>query len=279
MSAACVLLHCAAPLLSCELNAQCRAWSLCNVGCALHREPAQALACQIRCQDLYKPTDAGAQGFAEITAFSECAISDYHCVPQTRMTCSQPSQVADSFRLEEFVGKWYITRGLNPLFDCFDCQVHRFDLNRTLLKPLRADMRYLVKEDLKCMHPDCTYLPRRVHQAFVGDTSENAHLINHNNGRAESHYADDCGAVLYTRAETFEALSAAEQNDVAVAIQEIATLIGDIVWVRPLRLHPGAARAIARLTALVYSMYHKWTIPYPGGGFRTQGCRADAKQA
>mmetsp|Transcript_40243 Transcript_40243/g.84396 ORF Transcript_40243/g.84396 Transcript_40243/m.84396 type:complete len:244 (-) Transcript_40243:807-1538(-) len=220
MSAACVLLHCAAPLLSCELNAQCRAWSLCNVGCALHREPAQALACQIRCQDLYKPTDAGAQGFAEITAFSECAISDYHCVPQTRMTCSQPSQVADSFRLEEFVGKWYITRGLNPLFDCFDCQVHRFDLNRTLLKPLRADMRYLVKEDLKCMHPDCTYLPRRVHQAFVGDTSENAHLINHNNGRAESHYADDCGAVLYTRAETFEALSAAEQNDVAVAIQE-----------------------------------------------------------
>jgi len=117
------LLHCAAPLLSCELNAQCRAWSLCNVGCALHREPAQALACQIRCQDLYKPTDAGAQGFAEITAFSECAISDYHCVPQTRMTCSQPSQVADSFRLEEFVGKWYITRGLNPLFDCFDCQV------------------------------------------------------------------------------------------------------------------------------------------------------------
>lgn len=27
------------------------------------------------------------------------------------------------FSLDEFKGKWYISAGLNPLFDIFDCQV------------------------------------------------------------------------------------------------------------------------------------------------------------
>ena len=27
------------------------------------------------------------------------------------------------FKTKDFTGKWYITAGLNPLFDTFDCQV------------------------------------------------------------------------------------------------------------------------------------------------------------
>lgn len=27
------------------------------------------------------------------------------------------------FSMDEFTGKWYISAGLNPLFDVFDCQV------------------------------------------------------------------------------------------------------------------------------------------------------------
>ena len=51
---ACVLGHCGKELIACEADQICKTWSNCNQGCGLD---VSALECQIRCGDLYKPTD------------------------------------------------------------------------------------------------------------------------------------------------------------------------------------------------------------------------------
>ena len=106
------------------------------------------IACQIRCGDLYKPTNSSG---AKIDEFSECVISEHHCVKQTKTNCPKPAMsVLDSkFNLKtDLTGVWYITRGLNSLFDCFDCQVHNFSYNPEVepyTKPLHGDLKYNVK--------------------------------------------------------------------------------------------------------------------------------------
>ena len=124
----CVVEHCGGVLLACEIDAVCRTWSGCNQHCGLGNN---ALGCQIRCGDLYNP---GGNASDFIEAFSVCAISEHHCVPQSQMRCPVPANAAAmaDFNLDAFVSSasaptnqptnWYITRGLNPLFDCFDCE-------------------------------------------------------------------------------------------------------------------------------------------------------------
>ena len=169
---ACLLEHCAGALAACELDAFCRRWSNCNRACSGQgRTPAQQTACQIRCGDLYKPTNASS---AKIDAFSECVISEFHCVPQTKETCPEPAArgLVPALDLSTaLTGVWYITRGKNPLFDCFDCQVHDFYFDPTVApagKPLHGDLKYNVKTDLNCTN-NCTYLQREVHQSFGQD--------------------------------------------------------------------------------------------------------------
>ena len=239
----CVLRHCGKQLIQCEINSVCRKWSSCNQACG-----SQDLACQIRCGDLYKPTNESA--FA-INAFSECVISQYHCVPQVQSKCPHPQNKdhLPKFNLQTFTengahGEWYITKGYNRLFDCFDCQHHRFRIEPGQAKPLMGDLSYFVKRNLNCRPPQCDYLPREVHQGFSQDPKNPAHLLNHNNSIAEMHYSDDwyilaskpkkyilvwycgcndaaCGyggAVLYTRAPTFD-LDATETAAIKLAIQ------------------------------------------------------------
>ena len=190
---ACVLEHCASELAQCEVDTVCRMWSNCNRACAPIKDPIQATNCQIRCGDLYKPTNSSS---AKIDLFSECVISEHHCVKQTKTKCPMPaaSGVVSTFSLEtDLVGVWYITRGLNPRFDCFDCQVHNFTYNpkeSPVTKPLHGDLKYNVKVDLNCTD-DCKYVPREVHQSFSQDTHNPGHLMNYNNTLAEMHYSDD----------------------------------------------------------------------------------------
>ena len=236
---ACVLEHCAGALASCEIDSVCRKWSNCCRGCDANDTP-----CQIRCGDLYKPTDLTS---AKIDAFSECVISEHHCVKQTHQKCPlpAPSAVVANFDIaSSLTGVWYITRGLNPLFDCFDCQVHNFTYDPQtdpVSKPLHGDLKYNVKVDLNCSS-DCKYLPREVHQSFAQDPSSRGHLINHNNSLAEMHYADDwyilyaseravliyycgcndascgySGAVLYTRTPNLS-ISESEKRKIAAAV-------------------------------------------------------------
>merc|ERR1712048_956994 len=86
-------------------------------------------------------------------------------------------------------GLWYITKGWNPLFDCFDCQVHNFTIKPENKKPLYGDLKYSVKKDLDCKPGECEYLPREVFQSFAQDPHNKGHLVNHNNTVEELHYA------------------------------------------------------------------------------------------
>jgi len=62
-----------------------------------------------------------------VDTFNACAVSDKKCVPQRAdegLYPVPPECALDTqFDLNGFTGRWYITAGLNPLFDIFDCQV------------------------------------------------------------------------------------------------------------------------------------------------------------
>ena len=239
---ACVLEHCAVALAECEADTTCRTWSTCNRKCG------SDLSCQLRCADLYKPTNASS---AKIDLFSECVISEHHCIPQTHQKCPLPRTaglVRDFDLTSALTGVWYITRGLNPHFDCFDCQVHNFTYEPAIApagKPLHGDLKYNVKVDLNCTGSDCSYLAREVFQSFGQDPNVAAHLENHNNSLAELHYSDDwyvvyasdsavliyycgcndatcgySGSVLYSRTPTLP--SGPEQDKIAAAIESAA---------------------------------------------------------
>jgi violaxanthin de-epoxidase len=65
-----------------------------------------------------------------IQTFTACAVSDKKCVPQKIdrdvFKVPSPDTLDKGFDLNMFQGRWYITAGLNPLFDTFDCQEHYF---------------------------------------------------------------------------------------------------------------------------------------------------------
>jgi violaxanthin de-epoxidase len=73
---------------------------------------------QIRCGDLYAD--------AVVKDFNTCAVTTKKCVPQRANTGEYPEPPADAlvkeFNTADFTGRWYISAGLNKLFDTFDCQ-------------------------------------------------------------------------------------------------------------------------------------------------------------
>ncbi|CAE8629294.1 unnamed protein product [Polarella glacialis] len=207
-SGICVMSKCGSELAGCLMDSVCRSWVSCTPLCG----PAN-LECQIRCGDVYKPTDASS---AKIDEFSECIISKNHCVPQQKLNCAIPANAkayATRFDSASMKGTWYITRGWNPLFDCFDCQVHTFTFEPTAAKPLVGDLKYSVKSDLSCTS-NCAYLPREVHQSFSQDSGNSGHLENHNNTLEEMHYSDDW-YVLAARSDTYALIYYCGCNDAA----------------------------------------------------------------
>jgi violaxanthin de-epoxidase len=73
---------------------------------------------QIRCGDLYADP--------VVKDFNTCAVTTKKCVPQRADNGAFPEPKADAlvkaFDTTDMTGRWYISAGLNPLFDLFDCQ-------------------------------------------------------------------------------------------------------------------------------------------------------------
>jgi hypothetical protein len=73
-----------------------------------------------------------------VDTFNACAVSDKKCVPQRADEGLYPippdCALDTSFDLSNFQGRWFITAGLNPLFDIFDCQV-RFEVSNSSAAP------------------------------------------------------------------------------------------------------------------------------------------------
>ena len=115
----CLLSSCPAALARCVSDLTCAKSLVCLNKCTGRPDETE---CQIRCGDLYADS--------AIETFNACAVSEQKCVPQRVDEGAYPvppsQALDDKFDLGKFEGRWYITAGLNPLFDTFDCQRHFF---------------------------------------------------------------------------------------------------------------------------------------------------------
>lgn len=154
------------------------------------------LLLQIKCGDKYADK--------AIDAFNTCAVSEKKCVPQrvdegkkelfgfsfpTKMKTHPlqyiitlvaglypiPSDCAldKEFDLSSFQGRWYITAGLNPLFDAFPCQEHYFASPES--GKVFGKINWRIPQD------NGDFMERSTMQSFVQDPNNPAILYNHGN--------------------------------------------------------------------------------------------------
>jgi violaxanthin de-epoxidase len=175
----CLLANCQASLAGCLSDGTCAANLICLNACAGRPDET---GCQIKCGDKYAD--------AAIDAFNKCAVSEKKCVPQrvdkdafpTPPDCAQDA----NFDLAPFTGRWFISAGLNPLFDTFDCQAHFFATPAPDKVVGRINWR--IPNGVGAGgKPD--FSERSTVQTFVQDPANKAHLINH--GNEYLHYEDD----------------------------------------------------------------------------------------
>nr|CAB3484269.1 unnamed protein product [Digitaria exilis] len=133
------------------------------------------MAC-IKCGDLFENS--------VVDEFNECAVSRKKCVPRKsdvgEFPVPDPSALVKNFNLADFNGKWYISSGLNPTFDTFDCQLHEFHVEGD---KLIANIAWRIRT------PDSGFFTRSTVQRFVQDPSQPGILYNHDNEFL--HYQDD----------------------------------------------------------------------------------------
>lgn len=170
----CLLTNCQKELAQCILNPKCLANVICLNTCNGRADEAQ---CQIKCGDTFENEIVG--------TFNNCAVSQKKCVPQKQDENEYPLPAAESmvtkFDTSKVNGRWYITAGLNKLFDTFDCQVHFF----TSPSP----GKFYAKLFWRVTEPDGEFFTKDAVQRFVVDPKNPAHFINHDNEYL--HYKDD----------------------------------------------------------------------------------------
>ncbi|KAK1282274.1 hypothetical protein QJS10_CPB22g00674 [Acorus calamus] len=170
---ACLLKECRVELAKCISNPSCAANVACLQTC---NDRPDETECQIKCGDLFENS--------VVDEFNECAVSRKKCVPQKsdigEFPVPDPSALVKSFSIGDFSGKWYITSGLNPTFDTFDCQLHEFHVESgKLVGNLSWRIGTL----------DGGFFTRSAVQRFVQDPLQPGVLYNHDNEYL--HYQDD----------------------------------------------------------------------------------------
>ncbi|KAK9140906.1 hypothetical protein Scep_010587 [Stephania cephalantha] len=169
----CLLKECRIELAKCIANPSCAA----NVAClqTCNNRPDET-ECQIKCGDLFENR--------VVDEFNECAVSRKKCVPQKSdvgdFPVPDPAVLVKSFNINDFSGKWYISSGLNPTFDTFDCQLHEF---HTEGDKLVANLSWRIRT------PDTGFFTRSTVQKFAQDPVHPGILYNH--GNEYLHYQDD----------------------------------------------------------------------------------------
>ena len=170
----CLLQSCQKELAQCILNPACLANVICLNTCNGRADEAE---CQIKCGDTFENEVVG--------TFNKCAVSQKKCVPQKQDEGLYPipplSAQVKKFDTKIWDGKWYITAGLNKIFDTFDCQVHFFT------SPYSG--KFYAKLFWRIDEPDGEFFTKNAVQRFVQDPKNPAHMINHDNEYL--HYKDD----------------------------------------------------------------------------------------
>lgn len=211
--APCLLSSCQLPLAKCIANPICAADLTCILGCTTAKDEA---SCQIKCGDNFE-NDV-------VVEFNACALSAKKCVPQRPPDKVLPTDakwnpangnypeppkgsVTQAFDTTKMSGRWFISAGLNPLFDDFDCQVHFFEgftpdakgkqIRDDLIKTGEAKKgpadyagsggRIIGKINWRINEADGEFLSKSTVQSFV--QTEPGVLLNH--GNEYLHYQDD----------------------------------------------------------------------------------------
>ncbi|KAK8634085.1 hypothetical protein V6N13_014914 [Hibiscus sabdariffa] len=169
----CLLKECRVELAKCIANPSCAA----NVAClqTCNNRPDET-ECQIKCGDLFENS--------VVDEFNECAVSRKKCVPQKsdlgEFPAPDPAVLVENFSIADFSGKWFISSGLNPTFDTFNCQLHEF---HTEGGKLVGNLSWRIET------PDGGFFTRSTTQRFVQDPNYPGILYNHDNEYL--HYQDD----------------------------------------------------------------------------------------
>ncbi|XP_028790310.1 violaxanthin de-epoxidase, chloroplastic-like isoform X1 [Neltuma alba] len=170
---ACLLKECRIELAKCISNPSCAANIACLQTC---NDRPDETECQIKCGDVFVNN--------VVDEFNECAVSRKKCVPRKsdvgEFPAPNPDVLVKSFDIGDFSGKWFISAGLNPSFDTFDCQLHEF---HTESNKLVGNLSWRVQA------LDGGFLTRSAVQRFVQDHSQPGILYNHDNEYL--HYQDD----------------------------------------------------------------------------------------
>jgi violaxanthin de-epoxidase len=168
----CLLQSCQKELGECLLNPKCLANIVCLNACNGRPDEAE---CQIKCGDTFENEVVG--------RFNTCAVSQKKCVPQKQDEGLYPLPLStvSSFDTSIWNGRWYISAGLNKIFDTFDCQVHFFT------SPYPG--KFYAKLFWRITEPDGEFFTKNAIQRFVQDPKNPGHLINHDNEYL--HYKDD----------------------------------------------------------------------------------------
>ena len=176
----CLLQSCQKELAQCILNPKCLANVICLNTCNDRKDEAE---CQIKCGDLFENEVVG--------VFNSCAVSQKRCVPQKQNEGLYPIPAEQSmvkkFDTSIWNGRWYISAGLNKVFDIFDCQVHFFT------SP--APGKFYAKLFWRVTEPDGEFFTKNAVQRFIQDPKNPAHLVNHDNEYL--HYKDDWYIIDY----------------------------------------------------------------------------------
>lgn len=170
---ACLLKECRLELAKCVANPSCAANIACLQTCNNRPDETE---CQIKCGDLFANS--------VVDEFNDCAVSRKKCVPRKsdvgEFPAPDPAVLVPDFKLSDFNGKWYISSGLNPTFDTFDCQVHEFHMESDRLV---GNLTWRIRT------PDTGFFTRSAVQKFVQDPKYPGILYNHDNEFL--HYEDD----------------------------------------------------------------------------------------
>ncbi|WMV25875.1 hypothetical protein MTR67_019260 [Solanum verrucosum] len=196
----CLLKECRIELAKCIANPACAA----NVAClqTSNNRPDET-ECQIKCGDLFENTVVG--------EFNECAVSRKKCVPRKSdvgdFPVPDPSVPVQKFDMNDLSGKWYITRGLNPTFDVFDCQLHEFHTEGNKL---------VGKLTWRIGTPDGGFFTQSAVQNFVQDPK----YLHYQDDWAEMMHGMDM-AVLYFIQEAQFCLKALYMPELQTAAQKV----------------------------------------------------------
>jgi len=205
--APCLFKNCQVQLAKCVLNPNCAANLTCIIACSNSPDEKTEKTCQIKCGDNFENDVVG--------EFNACALSSKKCVPQRPDTGPMPGEatwdpvkgryplppedaVVTKFDASQMTGRWYITAGLNPLFDTFDCQAHFFEGRRA---EANQPGKLVGKINWRIQEPDGEFLTKSTVQQFV--QVKPGVLENHDNEYL--HYQDDWFILDYDNMDDPEA--------------------------------------------------------------------------